>query len=97
MEADYKIIRKDVVKFLRDFKGFCFDLVFVDPPYKIEKEKMAGIFSLLSDKDRKIINQDSVIIYEYFSKRVIKEEIDKLNVVKNAHFGDKIVSYIKLL
>jgi 16S rRNA (guanine966-N2)-methyltransferase len=97
LEAEYKIIRQDVIKFLRDYRGSCFDLVFVDPPYKIEKEKMSDIFALLGRSDRKIISKDSVIVYEYFSKRDIKEETNELNVVKNAHFGDKIVSYIKPL
>jgi 16S rRNA G966 N2-methylase RsmD len=86
-----------VIKFLKDYRAFSFDLVFIDPPYRIEKEKMSGIFSLLGNGDRKIIDKDSIVIYEYFSKRDIGGELINLEVVKDSHFGDKIVSYIKLL
>ncbi len=96
LSVQYKIIRKDVVKFLKEFDDFCFDLVFVDPPYRIAKEKMKNLFSLLADREKRIINNNSVIIYEYFLKRDIGEEIDRLNIIKNTYFGDKIVSYIKI-
>ena len=97
LEAEYKIIRKDVVKFLKDYRGRYFDIIFLDPPYRIEKDRMHDIFSILAAGSGEIIDKDGIIVYEYFSKKDIDEEINELNVVKNSHFGDKIVSYIKLL
>ena len=84
-----------MIKFLRDYKGFSFDIIFVDPPYRIEEERMSSMFSLLGNRERRIISEGSMIIYEYFAKRDITREINKLNIIKSSHFGDKIVSYMR--
>lgn len=53
---------------------------------------MNNIFNLLSDN--KLIKKDGIIVYEYFFKRDVAEEIKMLKQIKNSHFGDKIVTYL---
>ncbi|MDD3818415.1 MAG: 16S rRNA (guanine(966)-N(2))-methyltransferase RsmD [Actinomycetota bacterium] len=88
----YKIIKANVLNFLNFYKGPEWDIIFLDPPFKIESDIMKKIFNTIVE--REIVKKDSLIIYEYFFKRDITEEINKLKVIKKSHFGDKDVIYL---
>lgn len=92
IESKYKIIRKDVLRFIRRFDELKFDIVFVDPPYKIDSNIMRDVFKVLAGK--KVTKSDTIIIYEYFFKKDVSDEIKTLKVLKKTFFGDKIVSYM---
>ena len=92
IENRYKIIRKDVLRFIQRFDELKFDIVFVDPPYKIDSSIMVDVFKVLAGK--KVTKSGTIIVYEYFSKRDVCDEIKTLNVLKKTFFGDKIVSYM---
>jgi 16S rRNA (guanine966-N2)-methyltransferase len=92
-DCECKVIKSDIAGFLEYFKDFKADFIFLDPPYKIEAFVMKDIFNILTSKPD--IFKNAVIVYEYFSKRDISGEIGTLKIVKNSHFGDKIVSYIQ--
>jgi len=92
---DFKVIKEDVLKFSRNIKDIVWDIIFIDPPYKIDKKIMGELFKIFSSGS--IINRNSVIIYEYFFKKNIESEIKLMKVLKKSYFGDKIVSYISLL
>lgn len=89
---EYNIFNSDALKFLKKYTGLKFSIIFIDPPYKINTEIMNNIFNLLSDN--KLIKKDGIIVYEYFFKRDVAEEIKMLKQIKNSHFGDKIVTYL---
>jgi 16S rRNA (guanine966-N2)-methyltransferase len=91
--CEYKVIKSDISRFLEHFEDFKADHIFLDPPYKIESKVMRDIFNILLKKPD--IFKNSTIVYEYFSKRDISGETGTLKIVKNSHFGDKIVSYIQ--
>ncbi len=91
-ECECKVIKSDIFKFLEHFDGIKADFVFLDPPYKIEIPVMQNIFTVLTA--RADIFKNATIVYEYFSKRDISVETGTLKIIKNSHFGDKIVSYI---
>jgi len=88
----YKIIRSDVFEFLKFYKGLRWNIIFLDPPYKIESGIMKKIFDIISEK--KITRADTMIIYEYFFKKDTSEEIENLRKIKESHFGDKKVIYL---
>ena len=92
-DCECKVIKSDIVKFLEHFEDFAADFVFLDPPYKIDAAAMKSIFNILTDKSG--IFKNATIVYEYFSKRDISCETGTLQIIKNSHFGDKIVSYIR--
>jgi 16S rRNA (guanine966-N2)-methyltransferase len=93
-DCECKVIKSDINRFLEHFEKVGVDFIFLDPPYKIESLLMRDIFNTLSGKI--VIFKNAKIIYEYFSKRDISSEIGSLKMIKNSHFGDKIVSYISV-
>ncbi len=93
-DCEYKVIKSDIPGFLSHFEDFAADFIFLDPPYKIETKIMQDIFNVLSNKP--VTFKNATIVYEYFSKRDISGEIGILKIIKNSHFGDKIVSYISV-
>jgi 16S rRNA (guanine966-N2)-methyltransferase len=95
IENRYKVIRSDVVKFIKKFRSIKWDIIFIDPPYKIESELVKEIFYILSK--RNIIDEKTIIMYEFFFKRDIKEEIKDFKILKKSFFGDKIVLYLSPL
>jgi len=88
----YNIIRSDVLIFIKSCSGPKWDIIFLDPPYKIESGIMKEIFDALAYK--KITKPDSLIIYEYFFKKDTSTETEKLKKIKESHFGDKKVIYL---
>jgi 16S rRNA (guanine966-N2)-methyltransferase len=88
----YKIIKSDVLKFFNFHVDLKWDIIFLDPPYRIESDIMMRLFDIISKSE--FVKSDTIMIYEYFFKRDIREEINKLKVVKESHFGDKNVVYL---
>lgn len=88
----YKIIRSGATDFLRSYTGPGWDIIFIDPPYKIESGIMREIFDILSEK--KNTRADTLIVYEYFFKKDIEKETENLRNIKQSHFGDKKVVYL---
>ena len=91
-DEKYKIIRSGAADYLRSYTGPGWDIIFIDPPYKIESGIMSEIFGILSEK--KITRADTLIVYEYFFKKDIEKETENLRNIKQSHFGDKKVVYL---
>ncbi|MCE5330246.1 16S rRNA (guanine(966)-N(2))-methyltransferase RsmD [bacterium] len=92
IENRYTVIKSDAVKFIRSFNDFIWDYIFLDPPFKIDNKIMTEIFNILFNS--KIIDENSVIIYEFFFKRDIKSEIGNFKIFKTSGFGEKKVIYL---
>ncbi|MEI7616928.1 MAG: 16S rRNA (guanine(966)-N(2))-methyltransferase RsmD [Actinomycetota bacterium] len=86
------VVKSDAADFLKGFSDFVWDYVFLDPPFKIEETKMTEIFNILFYS--RIIDENSVIIYEFFFKRNIEAEIGNFNIFKTSVFGEKKVVYL---
>jgi 16S rRNA (guanine966-N2)-methyltransferase len=86
------VVKTDAAEFLKDFSDYIFDYIFLDPPFKIEDKKMIEIFNILFYS--RIIDENSVIIYEFFFKRNIDTEIGNFNIFKTSVFGEKKVIYL---
>jgi 16S rRNA (guanine966-N2)-methyltransferase len=91
----YKIVRRNVLDFLRFYEGLKWDIIFLDPPFKIESDIMVKIFEMIADK--KISKKNTLAVYEYFFKRDIAKEIKKFRIIKKSNFGDKEVIYLSPL
>ncbi len=88
------IRQQGAAEFLSSFNEDFFDIVFLDPPFKIDKEYMISVFNLLYNG--RIIDKNSVIIYEFFFKRDVEKEIEFFNIDKVSSFGEKKVIYLSL-
>ena len=92
-EFHYKIFNKDALNFIKNFSGLCFDIVFLDPPFKIDTLYMESIFNILATSE--IIDENSVIIYEFFFKRDVDKETEAMDIFKLSSFGEKKVAYLR--
>lgn len=93
--GEYKIINSDVLDYLEFCKDIKWDIIFFDPPYKIEKDIMRKAFDIVAEK--MFTKEETLIIYEFFFKKEVEEEIRNLKMVKESFFGDKKVIYLKTL
>jgi 16S rRNA (guanine966-N2)-methyltransferase len=91
--GDFRIIKKDVLEYLRFCNDKKWDIIFIDPPYRISEVVMRGIFECMVA--RGIVACNTIIVYEFFFKRRIEKEIERLKAVKRSFFGDKEVAYLK--
>lgn len=94
MDCDYKILKSDVIDFLKKNIDLIFNIVFIDPPYSISFFTISEVFRLLAKSN--FVNKNTIFIYEYFFKRNTDEEISGFEIVKKSFFGDKIVCYLEL-
>jgi len=90
--GEYKIINSDILDYLEFCKDIKWDIIFFDPPYKIEEDIMRRAFDIIAEK--MLTSEDAVIIYEFFFKKEVEEEIKNLKKVKESFFGDKKVIYL---
>jgi 16S rRNA (guanine(966)-N(2))-methyltransferase RsmD len=92
--GEFDIIQKDVLEYLRFCNDRKWDIIFLDPPYKIEAGKMKDIFEAIAG--RGIAGKDSILVYEFFFKRQVDDETGCFKLVKESFFGDKKVIYLEL-
>jgi len=91
--GEFRIVKKDVRQYLRFCNDKKWDIIFIDPPYRISGEVMKDIFECIAVKGGADCN--TIIVYEFFFKRRIENEIGGLKVVKRSFFGDKEVAYLR--
>ncbi len=90
IEEEYYIYNLDYKKALEKFKNenIKFDIVFLDPPYKL---------NLINDSINKLLeynllNKDAYIICEYQTEEVKSD----LEILKEKKYGDKYIKIYKL-
>ncbi len=91
--GSFDIIQSDVLEYLRFCNRQKWDIIFLDPPYKIEADMMKDIFDTIAV--RGIAGRDSLLVYEFFFKRQVQCETGIMEPVKESFFGDKKVLYLK--
>ncbi len=82
--------------FLKDFvnQSEQFDLIFLDPPYKIDSIMLNSIFKELVSNN--VISDDGLIILEHSSKRAPVSLKEKLNFKFTRKYGDISLSFYGL-
>jgi len=82
------IVSKDVLSFLKSYKGDAFDLVLIDPPFT---EKMAHeVMEAL--RDSQVFNQGTLIAIEAIKQERIDLEYGDLTCYDKQDYGDKSLS-----
>lgn len=89
-ENNYQVFQLDYKKLIAKLNllNINFDLVFIDPPYKLNiyEEVMNGLVNL--------INPDGIIICEMDKKRVLNQaKISQYKFIKEKIYGSKKVEY----
>ena len=91
--GNFDIVQKDVLEYLRFCNDEKWDIIFLDPPYRIGADKMKDIFENIVGRD--ITGKDAILVYEFFFKRQVDDEIGCMKLVKKTFFGDKKVIYLE--
>ncbi len=82
-------VEKILKQFIRDKRAF--DLIFIDPPYKIDFDKLIEILKDCS----LILNPEGLVVLEH-SKEFYAHSVEGLICVKNRKFGNTCVSIYKI-
>ena len=91
VDNEYEIIKNSFENALKDFKNrnIKFDIVFLDPPYKLNYINPA--ICLIKEYD--LLNNNGIIICEYENEEI---DIDEYELFKERKYGSKRINiYIK--
>lgn len=70
-------------------QGLCFDLIYLDPPYK--KQQIASILAFIDEHE--LLSETGVIVCESLKEDVFEDVIGALNKVKDTTYGITRISY----
>ncbi len=87
-DKDISVIYKNVFDFIDESKTR-FEIIFLDPPYKME-----NIDDLIG-KVEKILSSDGIVVVETSVKVCLSENISNLKLFKSARYGDTRITYFK--
>lgn len=89
---EQSIQKKDVIKFLSQYLGASFDLIFIDPPFtkKMADETMTAL------SESKVYHEDTLIVIESTKHEKIGDEYGEIVCYRRKDFGDKKVSFFEV-
>ena len=91
VQTGFRVVKSDVLKFLAQYEGAPFDLIFIDPPFT---EKMADKV-MLEIRGSSVVGSDSIIMIESTKHETIGDEYGDLQLLDRKDFGDKKVSFFE--
>lgn len=91
INEEAKVLNLDYKECLRKVKNEGFDYMFVDPPYAFEEYE--NVFKLANEFN--VMNNNSKIILEVKSDRVLPEEIEDYILYKERKYGISKLLYFK--
>jgi 16S rRNA (guanine966-N2)-methyltransferase len=87
----FKIIQKDVLSFLKSYKGEAFDVIFADPPFT---EAMAHDV-MLAICESEVFAPHTVMTIESAKKEKLLDHYTSLERYDVREFGDKVLSFFR--
>lgn len=86
--TNLQVLKQDVFRFTRDYKGDPFDIIFIDPPFT-----EALSHSVLHEVSQsKLFHAQTKILIESAKKERIENEYGSLQLIDRRSFGDKTLS-----
>lgn len=86
-----KILKKDVLSFLKTYSGDTFDIIFADPPFT---EKMAHDV-MLSAQNSAAFGPSTILMIESGQHEKILDDYFPLTRYDHREFGDKVLSFFR--
>ncbi len=92
---EFEIVNADAFDFLRKRKRGAapFDLVFFDPPYAADYER---VLSRIGEHTDKLLMGDAVVVVEHRKQRQLSEEFGLLKRYRALKQGDSVLSFYRL-
>jgi 16S rRNA (guanine966-N2)-methyltransferase len=91
IDKDIKVHKDDVFRFIQNYTGKPFDLIFIDPPFT---EVLADKVMAEMQKSQ-LFHKETIIGIESAKKEKLLEEYGSLRAIDTRHFGDKILTLFK--
>lgn len=88
----YSVTQKDVLGFLRSYKGEPFDVIFADPPFT---EKMAHDVMLAASQSA-VFGSQTILTIESAKKERLDDDYSNLIRYDVREFGDKVLSFFQM-
>ncbi|MGB9749261.1 MAG: 16S rRNA (guanine(966)-N(2))-methyltransferase RsmD [Caldisericia bacterium] len=83
-----KIVRMDIIRFLKTKELEKGDFIFLDPPYEFELgTKTLEILNLSN-----IMKEETIIIYEHSKREIVKNNFE---IYKSLKIGDTIIDFLR--
>ena len=94
VESGFQIVKAETAKALRQWEasGIVADFVFLDPPYRLQKEYAKALGALVESK---LIRPSSVAIAEHEKKFDPGAEFGKLQRYRKLEQGDAALSFYR--
>ena len=91
LESVVRLVAGNVPSVVQDLlrSGNRFDLIFLDPPYKLAGQVMAHLSPLLSD----LLNDDGLVILEHESAGQAVSFVTNLQLVRDCQYGTVMLSF----
>ncbi len=90
-KLDINIIKQDVILFLNSSKK-SFDIIFMDPPFKINDEDILNMIDIIYEKN--LLKEDGILVIERASNKKNEETFSKYENMEIRKYGK--VSFIIL-
>jgi 16S rRNA (guanine(966)-N(2))-methyltransferase RsmD len=95
IENDVEILTAEVSEYLRrlvKMEREPFDIVFFDPPYQADYEKVLAYFG---DHSSQLLAADAVLIAEHDKRKELPEELGILKRYRKVKQGDSVLSFYR--
>ena len=87
--VNYEIYNTDYSIALKKLKGRKFEIIFVDPPYKLKIEPLV----LQGIKDNELLSEDGIIVVEHSAENKLQID-DKRYIIDERLCGNTVLSFI---
>jgi len=91
VEKDIKIVKAEVLRYLRSYEGAPFDVVIADPPFT----KMMSHDVMVAASESEVSTQGGMFVIESQAKERIEDEYAAYKLLDRRSFGNKKVSFFK--
>lgn len=88
----YNLLVENFLERSKEFKNY-YDLIFIDPPYKINPEKL----KIVIEKAVNFLSSEGVIVVEHRAGIELDFPAHKLSLADKRTYGDTSLSFFKLL
>jgi 16S rRNA (guanine(966)-N(2))-methyltransferase RsmD len=92
-KSKYEVVAVDAFEFLRKRKIGGFDVVFFDPPYSAEYER---VLSFIGEHDGKLLSDNAIVVVEHAKRRELSPEFGLLRRYRELKQGDSTLSFYRV-
>ena len=90
-ENEAEIVKSDVISYVSRLPKITFDVIFMDPPYKIAFDEAVKAADLLSEYD--MLTDDGLLIVEHSAEEPFNTDVINMQFVRSCSYGLCVVTF----